>query len=53
MDGPRFWAFAQGEPRVTGLIPWHWGDLGARFKIVGLGCVVALYYRPSTPESLT
>lgn len=27
-----FWEYAQAERRVTGLLPWHWGDLGARFQ---------------------
>jgi hypothetical protein len=26
-----FWQYAQGERRITGLLPWHWGDLGAKF----------------------
>jgi hypothetical protein len=23
-----YWAWAEEEPRITGFIPWHWGNLG-------------------------
>jgi hypothetical protein len=27
-----YWAWADTEPRVTGCIPWHWGDLDSKFR---------------------
>ena len=27
-----FWAWAGTEPRITGAIPWHWGDLHPKFR---------------------
>ena len=27
-----YWEFAKNDTRITGLIPWHWGDLGTRFR---------------------
>ena len=26
-----YWAWADGEPRITGIIPWHWANLGLGF----------------------
>ena len=31
-----YWAWADAEPRITGVIPWHWHNLGAGFKPPGL-----------------
>jgi hypothetical protein len=27
-----YWAWADIEPKITGLIPWHWTDLDIRFR---------------------
>ena len=26
-----YWAWADAEPRITGIIPWHWANLGLGF----------------------
>ena len=31
-----YWEWADQEPKITGMIPWHWANLGANFEPAGL-----------------